>query len=91
MKQLIVAASLLALMPHASGRGDASTLELLHHLLDKVPGIRALVLAVSRPEFDPPWVSYRNLHSISLNRLDANQIENMALAITQNKFFFAFL
>ena len=34
---------------------DASTLELLHLLVDQVPTARILALLTFRPEFTPPW------------------------------------
>ena len=58
---------------------DPSTLELVTHLVARIPEWRVLLLVTHRPEFEPPWGGRRShvtLHS--LNRLSRPQSALMA-------------
>lgn len=58
---------------------DPSTLELVTHLIARIPEWRVLLLVTHRPEFEPPWGGRRShvtLHS--LNRLSRPQSALMA-------------
>jgi predicted ATPase/DNA-binding transcriptional ArsR family regulator len=48
---------------------DPSTLELLTHLLERVPTSRQLVVLSSRPDFTPPWPDGPRLERLDLDRL----------------------
>ena len=45
---------------------DASTLELLGHVIAQSPTARVLLLATARPEFTPPWPAHSNLTTVQL-------------------------
>jgi class 3 adenylate cyclase len=45
---------------------DASTLELLGHLIAQSATARVLLLATARPEFTPPWPAHSHLTTIQL-------------------------
>jgi len=47
---------------------DASTLELLGHLIAQSPTARVLLLATARPDFSPPWPVRSNLTTVQLAR-----------------------
>ena len=56
---------------------DASTLELLGHLIAQSPTARVLLLATARPDFTPPWPTQENLTTLSLTRLTKRQARDM--------------
>ena len=49
---------------------DPSSLDLLTHLIERVPPTRQLVVLSFRPEFVPPWPEGPGLERLDLNRLD---------------------
>ena len=49
---------------------DPSSLDLLTHLIERVPPTRQLVVLSFRPEFVPPWPEGPGLERLNLNRLD---------------------
>jgi class 3 adenylate cyclase/predicted ATPase len=56
---------------------DASTLELLGHLIAQSPTTRVLLLATARPEFTSPWPARSNLTTVQLARLTKRQARDM--------------
>ena len=48
---------------------DPSSLELLHRLVDRVQGLRALLVLSYRTEFEPPWTGASQVTLLSLTRL----------------------
>ena len=60
---------------------DASTLELLGHLIAQSPTARVLLLATARPEFTPPWPARSNLTTVQLARLTKRQARDMIAAL----------
>ena len=56
---------------------DASTLELLGHVIAQSPTARALLLATARPEFTHPWPARSNLTTVQLARLTKRQARDM--------------
>jgi predicted ATPase len=48
---------------------DASTLELLGALLERIAAHRILVLLTARPEFEPPWPRRPQLNALAIDRL----------------------
>src|SRR5439155_936692 len=60
---------------------DASTLELLGHLIAQSPTARVLLLATARPEFTPPWPARSNLTTVQLARLTKRQARDMVTAV----------
>ena len=64
---------------------DASTLELLHLLVDQVPRAQVLVLLTFRPEFTPLWGARSHVAQVTLTRLSQQQTEAMIARLTQGK------
>jgi class 3 adenylate cyclase/tetratricopeptide (TPR) repeat protein len=60
---------------------DASTLELLGHVIAQSPTARVLLLAAARPEFTPPWPARSNLTTVQLARLTKRQARDMVAAL----------
>src|SRR5439155_9582733 len=60
---------------------DASTLELLGHLIAQSPTARVLLLATARPEFTPPWPARSNLTTVQLAQLTKRQAREMVTAL----------
>ena len=61
---------------------DASTLELLGHLIAQSPTARALLVATARQEFTPPWPARSNLTTVQLARLTDRQVRHMIAALS---------
>ena len=60
---------------------DASTLELLGHLIAQSPTARVLLLATARPDFTPPWPARSNLTTLQLARLTKRQARDMVATL----------
>ncbi|MBI1814295.1 MAG: AAA family ATPase [Deltaproteobacteria bacterium] len=60
---------------------DASTLELLGHLIAQSPTARVLLLATARPDFTPPWPARSNLTTVQLARLTKRQGREMIVRL----------
>src|SRR5262245_59628503 len=60
---------------------DASTLELLGHVIAQSATARVLLLATARPEFTPRWPAHSNLTTVQLPRLTKRQARDMVAAL----------
>lgn len=56
---------------------DATSLELLDLLVERVPQIRVLALLLFRPDFAPPWLELPHVTLLSLNRLTREEAASM--------------
>jgi class 3 adenylate cyclase/predicted ATPase len=54
---------------------DASSLETLSHLVDRIPSMRTLLFVTFRPEFAAPWVGRPHVTTLSINRLTQREAE----------------
>jgi class 3 adenylate cyclase/tetratricopeptide (TPR) repeat protein len=61
---------------------DATSLELLDLMLERVRQLPVLALFIFRPEFEPPWIGLPNVGTLTLGRLDSNDVENMIARVT---------
>jgi class 3 adenylate cyclase/predicted ATPase/ABC-type transport system involved in cytochrome c biogenesis ATPase subunit len=61
---------------------DATSLELLDLAVERVRQLPVLALFTFRPEFEPPWVGLPNVGTLTLGRLDPNDVENMVARVT---------
>ena len=61
---------------------DATSLELLDLTVERVRQLPVLALFTSRPEFEPPWVGLPNVGTLTLGRLERNDVENMVARVT---------
>src|SRR5262249_60933359 len=58
---------------------DATSLELLDLMVERVRRLPVLALFTFRPEFEPPWVGLPNL---ALGRLDRDDVARMVARVT---------
>src|SRR5262249_26860899 len=56
---------------------DATSLELLDLTVERVRQLPVLALITFRPEFEPPWVGLPNVGTLTLDRLDRDDVESM--------------
>src|SRR6516225_797148 len=61
---------------------DATSLELLDLTVERVRQLPVLALFTFRPEFEPPWIGLPNVGTLTLGRLDHNDVENMVARVT---------
>jgi class 3 adenylate cyclase len=61
---------------------DATSIELLDLTVERVRQLPVLALFTFRPEFEPPWVGLPNVGTLTLGRLDPNDVENMVARLT---------
>ena len=64
---------------------DPTSLEALARIIDRVQGVRVLVVITHRPEFSPPWHGYTHITSLALNRLGREQCAAIVGYVTGNK------
>jgi predicted ATPase/class 3 adenylate cyclase len=62
---------------------DATSLELLDLAVERIRHLPVLALFTLRPDFEPPWVGLPNVGTLTLGRLDPDQVENMVMQMTQ--------
>src|SRR5262249_49765176 len=56
--------------------------ELLDLTVERVRQLPVLALFTFRPEFEPPWVGLPNVSTLTLGRLDRDDVENMVARVT---------
>jgi len=61
---------------------DATSLELLDLTVERVRQLPVLALFTFRPEFEPPWIGLPNVGTLTLGRLDRNDVESMVTRVT---------
>src|SRR5712692_4732111 len=61
---------------------DATSLELLDLTVERVRQLPVLALFTLRPEFEPPWVGLSNVGTLTLGRLDRNDVESIVARVT---------
>jgi class 3 adenylate cyclase/tetratricopeptide (TPR) repeat protein len=62
--------------------GDATSLELFDLMVERVRQLPVLALFTFRSEFEPPWVGLPNVGTLTLGRLDHNDVESMVARVT---------
>ena len=60
---------------------DATSLELLDLTIERVRQLPVLALFTLRPEFEPPWVGLPNVGTLTLGRLDRNNVESIVTQV----------
>ena len=50
---------------------DPTSLEAFGRTVDRIAGLRALLIVTFRPEFEPPWIGPPHVTALTLNRLGA--------------------
>jgi class 3 adenylate cyclase/predicted ATPase len=61
---------------------DATSLELVDQLVERMRQLPILALFTVRPEFEPPWVGLPNVSTLTLGRLDRNTVESIVTQVT---------
>src|SRR5215813_16752 len=61
---------------------DATSLELLDLIVERVRQLPVLALFTFRLEFEPPWVGLPNVSTLTVGRLDPLNVENMIARVT---------
>src|SRR5207244_2302135 len=61
---------------------DATSLELLDLTVERMRQLPVLALFTFRPEFEPPWIGLSNVSTLTLGRLDRNDVENLVARVT---------
>jgi class 3 adenylate cyclase len=61
---------------------DATSLELLDLTVERVRQLPVLALFTFRPEFEPPWVALANVSTLTLGRLDRNDVASIVARVT---------
>ena len=61
---------------------DATSLELLDLMVERVRALPVLALFTFRPDFDPPWVGRSNVASLRLGRLEHADVESVVARLT---------
>jgi class 3 adenylate cyclase/predicted ATPase len=61
---------------------DATSIELLDLIVERVRQLPVLALFTFRQEFEPPWVGLPNVSTLTLTRLERPEVENMVARLT---------
>jgi class 3 adenylate cyclase/tetratricopeptide (TPR) repeat protein len=61
---------------------DATSVELLDLMVERVRQLPVLALVTFRSDFEPPWVGLPNVGTLTLGRLDRNDVESMVARVT---------
>ena len=64
---------------------DPTSLELFSRVVDRIETLRALLIVMFRPEFDPPWIGRSHVTAVMLNRLTQRQVGAMIDGVVGNK------
>ena len=66
---------------------DPTSLEAFGRTVDRIAGLRALLIVTFRPEFEPPWIGRSHVTALTLNRLTQRDIDTMIDRVAGAKFF----
>jgi class 3 adenylate cyclase/predicted ATPase len=66
---------------------DPTSLEVFSRVIDRIVGLRVLLLVTFRPEFAPPWIGQPHVTALTLNRLPKRAIEAMIDGVVNNNRF----
>ena len=64
---------------------DPTSLELFGRAVDRITGLRVLLIVTFRPEFAPPWIGRSHVTALTLNRLAQRDINAMIDRVVGNK------
>ncbi len=64
---------------------DPSTLELLSLVVERIRGLRALLLITFRPEFQSPWTGHAHVTTLSMSRLGRRQGADLVAQVIDGK------
>jgi class 3 adenylate cyclase/predicted ATPase len=61
---------------------DATSVELLDLMADRLRHLPILAIVTFRPEFEPPWAGLSNVTTLALGRLDRQQVQTIVEQVT---------
>ena len=64
---------------------DPTSLEAFGRTVDRIAGVRTLLIVTFRPEFEAPWIGRPHVTALTINRLTQRDIDVMIDCITGNK------
>ena len=64
---------------------DPTSLDVFSRLVDRLPGLSALLVITFRPEFGAPWVGHAHVASLQLNRFGRRQAVAMVNCVVGGK------
>jgi class 3 adenylate cyclase/tetratricopeptide (TPR) repeat protein len=64
---------------------DATSLEVLDRVVERIRRLPVLILITFRPEYEPPWVGLPNVTTLLLGRLDGVHVEKMVRELTNGR------
>ena len=64
---------------------DPTSLDVFSRLIDRLPGLRALLVVTFRPEFAAPWVGRAHVASLQFNRFGRRQAQAMVAGVAGDK------
>src|SRR2546430_1493543 len=64
---------------------DATSLELLDLIIERIRQLPVLALFTFRPDFEPPWVGLPNVSTLSLSRLDRSNVGSIVARVTRGR------
>jgi class 3 adenylate cyclase/predicted ATPase len=65
---------------------DPTSLELVGRIVDRIEGLRVLLLITFRPEFEPPWIGLPHVTAVTINRLGRRDVDAVIDRLVGNKF-----
>ena len=64
---------------------DPTSLEAFGRTVDRIAGLRVLLIVTFRPEFEPPWIGRPHVTALTINRLAQREIDAMIDRVVGNK------
>ena len=64
---------------------DPTSLEAFGQTVDRIAGLRVLLIVTSRPEFEAPWIGRPHVTALTINRLARREIDAMIDRVAGNK------
>ena len=64
---------------------DPTSLEAFGRMVDRIAGLRALLIVTFRPEFEAPWIGRPHVTALTINRLAQREIDAMIDRVAGNK------
>ena len=63
---------------------DPTSLEAFGRTVDRIAGLRVLLIVTFRPEFEPPWIGRPHVTALTINRLTQREIDAMIDRVAGN-------
>jgi hypothetical protein len=63
---------------------DPTSLEAFGRTVDRIAGLRVLLIVTFRPEFEPPWIGRPHVTALTINRMTRREIDTMIDRVAGN-------